>query len=311
MESYGQSIDSPLVRVIPYIPSSNVHEQMKGHAATSPGLQVPFEWLRRAAKDRKHVVTEVEASLDEVCNAYSAAKAPVKGPVYLPDIKFRRSCIMVQLRRASESQAGPSKRDAESTLDRACAQLQDLKRKVQTKMDYTLPWLQHNNQNGASSVLRKAVCNIWSCHICVPCTQHEIATQPRVTAAHGAGGLCEGRCALVTVQSGLYHFGSLPALQLVALGACEKADAHRTHARLKHLQQLGAPQQERMLAWQRQRLDIILVDHFLRSGLYDTAAELAKDSKVEVGPVLLNFGYQGEEGRTTFWNASGLRHGLH
>eukprot|EP00891_Asterochloris_glomerata_P002826 jgi/Astpho2/2826/e_gw1.00050.131.1_t len=154
---------------------------MKCHAATSPDLQVPFESLRRAAKDRKHVVTEVEASLDEVCNAYSAAKAPVKGPVYLPDI----------------NQAGPSKRDAESTLDRACAQLQDLKRK------------------------------------------------------------------------------------LVALGACEKADAHRTHARLKHLQQLGAPQQERMLAWQRQRLDIILVDHFLRSGLYDTAAELAKDSKVE------------------------------
>ena len=37
---------------------------------------------------------------------------------------------MLQLRRASESQAGLSKRDAESTLDRACAQLQDLKRKV-------------------------------------------------------------------------------------------------------------------------------------------------------------------------------------
>ena len=41
---------------------------------------------------------------------------------------------MLQLRRASESQAGPSRRDAESTLDRACAQLQDLKRKVQTKL---------------------------------------------------------------------------------------------------------------------------------------------------------------------------------
>ena len=92
----------------------------------------------------------------------------------------------------------------------------------------------------------------------------------------------------MTVQAGLYNCNPLPALQLVALGASERADAHRTHARLKHLQQLGTPQQERMLAWQRQRLDIILVDHFLRSGLYDTAAELAKDSKVEVGPASLN-----------------------
>ena len=93
-----------------------------------------------------------------------------------------------------------------------------------------------------------------------------------------------GHCASVTAQAGLDDFSPLPDLQLVALGASEKADAHRTHARLKHLQQLGAPQQERMLAWQRQRLDIMLVDHFLRSGLYDTAAELAKDSRVEVGP---------------------------
>ena len=36
-------------------------------------------------------MTEVEASLDEVCNVNSAAAAPVKGPVYLPDIKFIRS----------------------------------------------------------------------------------------------------------------------------------------------------------------------------------------------------------------------------
>ena len=92
----------------------------------------------------------------------------------------------------------------------------------------------------------------------------------------------------MTVQAGLHNCNPLPALQLVALGVNERADAHRTHARLKHLQQLGTPQQERMLAWQRQRLDIILVDHFLRSGLYDTAAELAKDSKVEVGPAPLN-----------------------
>ena len=77
MESHGQSIDSPLVRVTAHVPSSNVHELMTCHAANSLDLQVPFESLRRAAKDRKHVVTEVEASLDEVCNAADAAEAPV------------------------------------------------------------------------------------------------------------------------------------------------------------------------------------------------------------------------------------------
>ena len=77
MESHGQSIDSPLVRVRPCCSSSNVHELMTCHAAISLDLQVPFESLRRAAKDRKHVVTEVEASLNEVCNANSAAEAPV------------------------------------------------------------------------------------------------------------------------------------------------------------------------------------------------------------------------------------------
>ena len=106
----------------------------------------------------------------------------------------------------------------------------------------------------------------------------------------------------------MYHSSPLPDLQLVALGASERGDAQRTHARLKHLQQLGAPQQERMLAWQRQRLDIILVDHFLRSGLYDTAAELAKDSKVEVGPAQLNFAVTGTR---TACCVSGMQNGLH
>ena len=116
---------------------------------------------------------------------------------------------------------------------------------------------------------------------------------------------------MVTAQAGVYHSSPLPNLQLVALGASEKADAHRTHARLKHLQQLGAPQQERMLAWQRQRLDIILVDHFLRSGLYDTAAELAKDSKVEVGFASLNFVLSmGKRDAQHTGMSSGLRHGL-
>lgn len=38
-----------------------------------------------------------------------------------------------------------------------------------------------------------------------------------------------------------------------------------------------------MLVWKKKRLDRMLVDHCLRSGYYETAIKLAKDSQIEVG----------------------------
>lgn len=46
----------------------------------------------------------------------------------------------------------------------------------------------------------------------------------------------------------------------------EAGDALRCKARLEHLQQLGAPGKGSVVAWNKQRLDRLLVDHMLRSG---------------------------------------------
>lgn len=46
----------------------------------------------------------------------------------------------------------------------------------------------------------------------------------------------------------------------------EAGDTFRCKARLEHLQQLGAPGKGSVVAWNKQRLDRLLVDHMLRTG---------------------------------------------
>jgi hypothetical protein len=53
----------------------------------------------------------------------------------------------------------------------------------------------------------------------------------------------------------------------------EAGDALRCKARLEHLQQLGAPGKGSVVAWNKQRLDRLLVDHMLRSGNQASAGE--------------------------------------
>lgn len=54
----------------------------------------------------------------------------------------------------------------------------------------------------------------------------------------------------------------------------EAGDALRCKARLEHLQQLGAPGKGSVVAWNKQRLDRLLVDHMLRSGNQASAGML-------------------------------------
>eukprot|EP00798_Chlamydomonas_sp_ICE-L_P023017 gene23017-30210_t len=46
----------------------------------------------------------------------------------------------------------------------------------------------------------------------------------------------------------------------------EKEEAGRCKARLEHLKSIGRPDKNHVIAWNKQRLDRILVDHMLRSG---------------------------------------------
>lgn len=69
--------------------------------------------------------------------------------------------------------------------------------------------------------------------------------------------------------------------KLVDVSQQEAGDALRCKARLEHLQQLGSPGKGSVVAWNKQRLDRLLVDHMLRSGNQASAARLAQETGSE------------------------------
>lgn len=56
----------------------------------------------------------------------------------------------------------------------------------------------------------------------------------------------------------------------------EREDAQRCLARLEHLAALGRPARDAHVAWNRRRIDRILVDYLLRRGYLDAAGRLAR-----------------------------------
>jgi macrophage erythroblast attacher len=78
----------------------------------------------------------------------------------------------------------------------------------------------------------------------------------------------EGLDQLVTRLQGLKR-------KLADVGRAERDEAARCRARLEHLAALGAPARGATVAWNRPRLDRILVDHLLRSGCHESASALA------------------------------------
>lgn len=61
----------------------------------------------------------------------------------------------------------------------------------------------------------------------------------------------------------------------------EQECAHKCHARLRHLVDLGEPDEDEVVAWNMKRFDRLLVDHMLRTGCHNSAFFLAKDSNIE------------------------------
>ena len=69
--------------------------------------------------------------------------------------------------------------------------------------------------------------------------------------------------------------------RLAETAAAERGDAARCKARLGHLIALGPPRRGARVAWDRPRLDRILVDHLLRAGRHASAAALARSAGIE------------------------------
>lgn len=64
----------------------------------------------------------------------------------------------------------------------------------------------------------------------------------------------------------------------------EKVCVRCLRTRLDHLKSFASGQlsKEATQAWKKKRIDRMIVDHFLRSGLYNTAISIAKNSEIEV-----------------------------
>jgi hypothetical protein len=95
-------------------------------------------------------------------------------------------------------------------------------------------------------------------------------------ALAGLGSLANSDAA--AAQQGLQELEqSLHGIKrkLEDVGKQEHDDAQRCRVRLDHLSSLGAPPPNGAVAWNRQRLDRLLVDHLLRAGHYQTAARMA------------------------------------
>ncbi|KAF8072778.1 hypothetical protein HT031_000438 [Scenedesmus sp. PABB004] len=69
--------------------------------------------------------------------------------------------------------------------------------------------------------------------------------------------------------------------KLADVGRQEADEASRCRARLEHLAALGRPPRGGVVAWSKQRLDRLLVDHMLRGGQHQSAARLAAESGTE------------------------------
>jgi len=69
--------------------------------------------------------------------------------------------------------------------------------------------------------------------------------------------------------------------KLTEMSKEEEADAGRCVMRLQHLISLGHPLPDQHIPWNKKRLDVILVDHLLRSGYHVSATNLASEAGIQ------------------------------
>ncbi len=67
----------------------------------------------------------------------------------------------------------------------------------------------------------------------------------------------------------------------------EGETAKSCKARVEHLKEHSDTRRNAQMVWKAERLDRMLVDHFLRSGYYETAMLMAKKADIEVKSKLL------------------------
>ncbi|GIL77197.1 hypothetical protein Vretimale_3149 [Volvox reticuliferus] len=213
----------------------------------APLLRVPFESLKRAAKDRKALV-------DDSCEYVAALKAPLilaagalghplpTGPAVTP---------------ASEDTEMP---DAE-----ACAEPNGPTARPRSSRNFFSP------SAGAGASLPDAEP--------APCPAEQPSADTSTATSTAREASIERLRLLLFQLQGVKR-------KLADVSRTEADDCTRCKARLEHLSAVRPGQEPGvglgLIPWTRQRLDILLVDHLLRSGHYDTANRLATSSGISL-----------------------------
>ncbi|KAG2495243.1 hypothetical protein HYH03_006516 [Edaphochlamys debaryana] len=205
--------------------ASGVAETLEG-----PLLRVPFESLKRAAKDRK-------ALIDEAVEHVSALKHPLGSGA--------AACTPAAPTPAADASGDTEMADASPGPDLASA--------------------------GPSAAT-------------TPAPGARVATP-------GAEVVPEGGCREASIERLRLLLSQLHGVKrkLGEVSRIEADDCERVRARLEYLSTCRPPPSGvgvdpnagGLIPWTRQRLDLLLVDHLLRSGYHDTAAKLAATARIQ------------------------------
>ncbi|KAG2454742.1 hypothetical protein HYH02_000578 [Chlamydomonas schloesseri] len=228
----------------------------------APLMRVPFESLKRAAKDRKALIDELSDHLASLKHPLSlggpkgpagasAASAPADDPSGDTEME--------------EAATGEISNGREASIERLrllLSQLQGVKRKL-------------------GEVSRTEA---GDCARCKARLDYLAATAPTAAAAAAAGG---GTPAGAGARSGSVDTGAAsPAAAGAGGGAAAGAAGPGPGSAATAAAAGGAAGAGGggggLISWTRQRLDVILVDHLLRSGYHDSAAKLAAAAGIQL-----------------------------
>jgi hypothetical protein len=223
------------------------------HCWRVPWRQVPFESLRRTTRDRKYVIDEVNDVLNSLKE--SAADALLTREQRQEHIQSLVARLQGLKRKVQDtfSAARAARLALEAALDPRC--------------------IDGHEQQGRRHASVVAATRSSARR----CTSNKEPHAARTAAPSRTSACCPGPRTW-WVQSTRVCCD----VQLADCARAEREDVQRCRARLEHLTALGPPLRNRALDWNRGRLDRILVDHMLRCGYERSAAQLTRESGLQV-----------------------------
>ncbi|KAG2439978.1 hypothetical protein HXX76_004096 [Chlamydomonas incerta] len=217
----------------------------------APLMRVPFESLKRAAKDRKALIDELSDHLASLKHPLQGGPAEPKAPSSSTHAPAADPSGDTEMEDAAAVEGASGREASIERLRLLLSQLQGVKRK--------LAEVSHTEAD--------------DCARCKARLDYLAATAPAAAAAAGGAGTPAAGARGASVDPG----AASPAPPGAGGGAAAAGAAGPGSAAVAVAAAAsgGGGGGGGLIGWTRQRLDVILVDHLLRSGYHDSAAKLA------------------------------------